>query len=462
MRTKITFGGMYRNADESAIQGFSAGLADGYINEFGALCRRPGLLEWGDVGTGAPIDGLYYWKTQECVIAVSDGKIYKAATVSGTFDNVTGDALETGGRPTFADYGDSLYIANGGQIVKLGTSGTTAYLTDVDAPTTVTHVGILDTYLLANNTDTGQLWYSAVMDPDTWEGDYGTAEAKPDDVTGLYIDGAEINLLGAETIEVWRNDGATPFVPNTNAITRRGVVAPYSFVIADGFRYCLDQGRRFVRIESRTPIEVSQAVASYIQGFDTVTDCMADEIVVDGKPWIILHFPTEGKTLAYNYRATAGHEWSRWGYWDGEYKRWLGNCFAYVDDWNLSLVGDYRTGKIYKMSSSYYDDDGQTIRTCMRTAHIDHGTLAYKRSSEMLFKLKRTAYTGTQDYLLLRWRDNGQTHWSNEQRISLKRMGDVDYIGRLTRLGRYRTRQYEVVLSDATALSLVSAEETVS
>jgi hypothetical protein len=135
-------------------------MIDTFVDIRGNINRRPGLEDLVDLGTDQPVDGLYWWDRQEWCIAISDGEIYKITASDGTNAQITGDSLESGTRVTFGDYGTALYAANGAQIVKIPTTGAAEYATDGDAPTTVTHLAVLDKYLCGNETGTERLWFT--------------------------------------------------------------------------------------------------------------------------------------------------------------------------------------------------------------------------------------------------------------------------------------------------------------
>ena len=61
--------------------------------------------------------------------------------------------------------------------------------------------------------------------------------------------------------------------------------------------------------------------------------------------------------------------------------------------------------------------------------------------------------------LLVKYRDNGATGWSNEKTVTLQQVGNTEFRGKLTRCGSYFSRQWQFVLSDAYPLCLVSVEE---
>jgi hypothetical protein len=450
------------DVDEVGLVTHGAKMMDAYVDIAGSVNRRPGLDDLVDLGTAQPIDGLYWWDRQEWCIAVSDGEIYKITAADGTNSQIAGDALESGTRVTFGDYGTQLYAANGAKIVKIPTSGSAAYAADVDAPTTVTHLGVLDKYLIANEVDTEKFWFTVVSEPDNWDSDWAAAEGRTDLLKALMVSGLELNLMGTSTLEVWRDDGSTPFVRDLQGLVTAGTVAPYSFTDCDGVLYWLDQSRQAVRLRGRSTEVISLPMNKYIQGFASVSDAIGDFVMAAGRPYWVLQFPTEDKTICYDI---VGNGWTEWGKWDSgtaTYSRFRGNCFALCPAWNKTLVGDNSTGKIYAFSNTAYDDAGDTLRSFVRTPSIDHGTVGHRKfSSRLVFRLKRSnvVSTASATSMTVRWRDNGSTTWNTERSVSLSQVGDTSYIGELRRMGEYYSRQYDFILSDDTPLVLASVKE---
>ncbi len=460
-------GGTYKNIDEEALNAVGSSLLDGYLDEFGNVVSRPGLVEFCDLGTGEPVDGLFWWPVQKVGIAVSGKKVFKLTDRNGNYTDVTGDAPGKLIRPTFADFGSALCLANGGQILKLTPSGTTEALTDVDAPTAVNFIDVLDKYLFAAEKDTAIVWFSEVADPDSWSGDYFEPESKPDNVDALLAEFGEVFTFGRESTQRHYNDGTTPWANDKQGETGRGWSAPYSIVAADNGFFGLDEDRQVVKLQGTVPQIVSPAVNAYIQSFETVSDARGDHVIINGRPFYILSFPTEGKTLVFNYTLPGDvpatwlgwSEWTRFNPLTAEHEAFLGNCHAYSDLWNLNLVGDRRTGKIWKFDGSATTDGGGTIRTVRRTGFIDHGKYGYKRSRSLRVRIKRTQQGGK---LLVRWRDNAQENaWTSFREISLGGSGDLEQMVTIHQLGRYQTRQWEFVMADNSQLILMGAQELV-
>ena len=458
--------GLNKAIDEIGLKGYGAALQDCWVDEEGNVHRRPGLSLLCDLGTGAAVDGLYWWDDQSLVIAISDGEIYKITASDGTKAQISGgDEFESGTRVEFSNFGSTLYAANGAKIIAITTTTTTA-MVDADAPTTVSHPVELDTYLLANETGSAYLHYSAVGAPTTWDAEYVTAEAKSDDLVAVISENLELYLMGKRTLEVWYDDGSTPFVRQSQGYINSGCIAPYSFRVCADVLYWLDQERNVVRMspDSRTPQVLSVTMNKYIDGFTTVTDALGDYIHVGGRPYYVLTFPTEEKTLVWDIIKSYWYEWGYWNSSEAAYENWLGNCHTIAIGWNKALVGDRSSGKIYTLDPETYDDNSDTLRTLIRTPHINHNSDSIrKRSNRLIFRLKRTEITDSADAtsMTIRWRDDGSSDWKNERTVSLTQIGNTEFRGTLNRNGSYYSRQYELVLSDDTPLTLVSVEEDV-
>lgn len=454
--------------DEVGLVTHGAEMVDVIIDELGNINRRPGLVEFCDLTTSAGVDGLFWWQTQGWMLAVSNGRLFKITANDGTFSEITitSGGFEVGARVSWADFKTAIYAANGGKIFKIPNSGNAAFLADADAPTTVTSVAFLDRYLLANEVGTYRAHRSDVNTPDDWSSSWVSKEAQFDNLQAIAVANLELWLVGEKTMENWFNDGATPFVRSSQGFVQRGTIAPASFVYCDSDStfYWLDNNRQVVKLQGRTPAPVSLTLTKYIQEMATVTDATGDYIEIAGRPYYILSFPIEGKCLVYDFTKGA---WYRWGYWNSgtaTHDRFRPNVMALAPAWNYALAGDRANGKVYRFSTTAYDDDGDDLVSLVRTAHYNHGSEKLRKFCNGIYlRLKRTQVVtddATPD-LIVKYRDDGATDWKSERTISLQQVGGTSFLGKLTRLGSYHTRQWEIRLSDPYPLCLVSFEEDV-
>ena len=69
--------GLNLAVDEVGLKTNNAAMQDCYVDEKGGVNRRPGMPEFCDLGTAAPVDGLFWWETEDIVLAVSNGDVFK-------------------------------------------------------------------------------------------------------------------------------------------------------------------------------------------------------------------------------------------------------------------------------------------------------------------------------------------------------------------------------------------------
>jgi hypothetical protein len=124
------------------------------------------------------------------------------------------------------------------------------------------------------------------------------------------------------------------------------------------------------------------------------------------------------------------------------------------------LVQSAVTNDILELSYTAQTDapGAKPIRAYRVTGAIDYGTNARKRSNGIQIRLKRgsdeagvRASGGLEPMLVVRTRDDGGD-WSSEHRIGLGFQGERELIARLDARGVFRTRQYEIVATDAVPL----------
>lgn len=476
------FLGSNRAVDELELSSFKPELRDCFVDEAKNIRKKPGLEFLTDL-SGAQIDGLFWWEKQQFAIAITDQSIFKITDSTGSSTDLTGtDTPEAATKAYFADFGTDLYVANGGKIIEIPDTGTPTYLTDVDAPTTVSHVATLDTYLLALETGTGKIHYSGVGAPTSWEGEWITAESMPDDAKALHVANNRIYIWGTDSLEIWYDDGATPFVKEFGGHIKTGLLAPHAVAYGIDTFYWIDDNRNLVRLVGNqvenVPVNNPQSLSLYLQGFTTVSDALADYMPIGGRHFIVLTFPTEETTILYDIIANIWVEWNKWNDHTNTYGRWIANAFTFCDAWNTRLIGDNDKGFIYKMrmdyaregvfdyledsSGSYIIDssgdyfetsasvESSSIRLLVRTGMINHGSVNNRKfSSRYTITAKRpTSYSVDDVTLKLRYRDNGSSAWSEYREGTTTSVTDTLFRFTWNRNGKYYERQIEIVNDD--------------
>jgi hypothetical protein len=468
--------GAYRNVDGIELKDDAALMLNGYVNEKGSTVKRPLLIGNIDDGySGYPVQGLFWWEAQQKLLDVSSGSLWVYTKALGAASPTETQIVVSSSQPTqnpaviteaFTRGANRIFYACGGKIV--GYDGTTAAEISVtNAPTTCTHVQYLDGYLLAADGSEDFIWCN-YLDDQTWDGDnLATAESAPDGLQALRVYNREIYLFGTHSLEIWANDGESPFSRIDGGFVEIGCAAPHSIVTCEKGIYWLGHDRHFRVSDGRKVDLVSTPYDKELSSFTIISDCLGMLVYFEGAMLIMFQFPYEQRTLVYSL---ANQTWSEWTGSDGEHPQQFGNWFpvrnfAYASSWNTSACG-CQNGEIFALKSNYLDSDvlapTSSPTFLKQTGHLDWGTYKKKRSNQIRLRVKRGAIDSltAQPKLMLRINDDNQG-WSQEYHLDLGVQGDREAVITLGRTGMYRTRQYEISCSDIYPLILVDAEEDI-
>ena len=452
----------YTNVEKLGNQGISE-FVDCYKDDGMNNVARAGLggstnNAFADIGGSSVLDS-FEWETKSVNVSIrNDGKIYKI-TSDGTATEITGATLSGGNPVSFVDYGDTAYLANGGNIIQwVYGSGVCSELTDVDAPTQVTHVAVLNSRLIAREGD--NFLAAEAGDPTDWRGIEYEPEMKPDRLVALWADFEEVMLPGSKTIEFWADTGsaADPLERLSGTTVEHGTISPYSIAQFDSTYWLLDYMRRVVRLQVRNPAVVSNPFDNEFQALSEITDCRILHLPTETT--IVLTFATEDKSFAYDYKRDV---WARWTYLDnGVRDRYLGQCACYMRSWNQQLVGSRKDGRIYIASKDYTADGDNELMPYLRTGSLNFGTQSWKfpqGPNALLLKVKRgqVVNPSVEPYMTMRYKKENNT-WSNPKTVNLGRGGEMNPIGKIRPIGRFRNIEFEFQWDAASMTSLVSAE----
>lgn len=458
----------YESVDDVQVDRFNATIIDAIPIQVGDkihLVKRPGLTARIDLGTDAPVDGLYWYEQQKIVLAVSEGRVWKITDSSGAKTELTGStALRDNAPVRFASDATTVVMANGGPMVHTDLSTLTT-MADADAPTEVSHVAELDGYILANDVGSGTIMFSDLNSLTSWQAlSFFTAESRPDPVLAMAEAFREIIAIGSESVEFFVNDGQTPFSRIPGSAQPFGISAPYSLALAGNTWMWLDHNRRFASMQGRQVVNLSTPYDRVIQRYLSVDDAIGYSVSIDGMTLYVLTFPTAQETLVFNYTS---QQWHRWGYWvssSGVHQRFRGYSYCYARMWNLHLIGDHSNGIIYAASRNVFQDNGSHIRSLLRTGHISHGLHVDKLSDCIRLHCKRGHGTATVEnpQIMLRRRVNNRQQWGNERWKSLGQVGQHSPFIDWKRNGVYKTQQLEFTHSDNTDLVIMGAQELIT
>lgn len=425
---------------------------------------------------------------------------------------VTGDTdMVVGTRVIFGNYGDYLFMSNGAEIQCLApaasqvsnggndytcilnhTSGTdddepgvgantatywaasgasgllTAWATDTryssgkaDVLTEanlleVSHVGVADTYLLALEVGTERIWFSNPVDPFTWSSEWVSAEHLPDDANAMIVRDGTVWVTGERSIQGLENDGVTPWVASGYGPISHGVLAPYSFLFVPELNtfVWIDDTRRVVILNGRTPTSLNHALDTWLQGVPNVIDAIGDYVVIEGNPFYILQFPTSQQSVCVNLLNSSFSEFSA-----DSANIWNISAITNVPEWDLIVAGHRTDGTLLVVDSMYSQDNATDIPATIRSPRIQ--AKGVQTSPELVLHFKKIVTpTGAGDATItVRWRDDGGD-WGTARTVTLTDNEKTDAVKHLYRLGHYRYyRQYEFDLSGLHPYSLVMVEQ---
>ena len=457
--------GVFKAQNPKALRNspFSENLINLFVDEAGGNVDRPTLQLFATLASIKPI-GMR-WFSGVLVVVTSDRLIY-SIDASGNMENITGDNLYGTGRPTFATDGTKLYIAGGSAPLKwAGPGNLTALLGG--SPPNMTHIVYLDGYLIGNrrlDSENNKVTQFADFEAtETWTGtNFFSNNASPDEGQGIATSQRDLYCIGEETTEIWQNVGTSP-IPFSRAYTYEyGTHAPYSIISEDNSVFFLNQHNQILRFLGRAPTRISEAIEQEIGTYSKVSDCVASSFRWKGTIHVLFCFPTEEKAWSIDLK---NNQWTEWkGYDNDGYSRVRINALWQSIESDVVYAGDYNTGKVFTFSDTEKTDAGGIFKRQRTFAHFDGGSGVRKRSDIMRVKLNRdvaSAYSGTTSQtnptLELRWKDAGAP-WSEYRRSSLGQKGELKEHVEFRRLGIYRSRQYELQISDPAALSIASVE----
>lgn len=475
---RIKFDKPYRNVDSSVLTSNLDLIQDGYLDKLFNFYKRPGFVELCDLGTNKKIDGLFWSHKLQNIFAVSGGEVWKITSKDGSKTNLTGVSLIDGNRVSIdeaaKDSDTYVFMANGGQIAYTNGITPTAFISSTgsrSAPSQVTHLTYFDTYLIV--AEGRSFGFSNPNDPFKWDsGDSYQAEMMIDDITALYQANRRIYIFGPQSVETWYNSGTvgSPFLRRlSGGYIEKGLQAPYAIDVSDGVLTFLDKDRRIISVEDDSFKIISEGYEKDIQSLNNVSDANAFRVKINGRNLFIVNFPQELKTFVYDYELDT---WYNWGYYtpeSGIYDIFKGGCYAYAKDWNMHIIGDNTTGKLYSFSQNIKNDNGREIRSFFRTGHVNYGVDSIlKECVKLKCRVKRGVGKSSNPYaapsMLVRKRDNGSLIWGNWKKVDLGKIGDSKSIRTIYNGngGKYFSRQYEFLMPDDSDFVLSELSEKIN
>ena len=421
-----------------------------------ALYPTPGSLLETTAGTG-PIRGSI--ESGGYLYVVSGQDFYQIDT-SGTAIS-KGTLNSSGSGVSMAASSTELFIVDGtnGYIW----DGTTlTVVSDSNFPDTADQVIYAEGYFIVNDPNKdqglqidGSFFWSDLRDGTSWTGtSFATAERDEDKLISIEKNAREIWLFGETSTEIWYNSGGDPvFTPVSAGYSEWGCAARDSVSRVNQSMVWLSKNEHgqgtIVQATGFIPKVISSpALNSTIGSYDKIDDASAFTMQWKGHTWYVLTFPSESVTWVYD---DSEQVWFEWSSWELGRSRYATHTFFN----NSHYMGDYLSGKVYKLDTTTKQEDGSIVERLRRTPHF------FSEKALMFFNVVELEFeygVGGEDdaQVMVRWSDDYGHTWSQEYWKPLGKIGEYDRRLRWKRLGSSRDRIYEIRITDSCLPTLIA------
>lgn len=332
-------------------------------------------------------------------------------------------------------------------------------------PNGVSHCDYMDGFYVACGDGTSQWYKSAALDGTSWSGtDFGAVTGMPGALLNVVAMQSQAWLFKEKSTEAWINTGQAgfPYARNGNSASIEvGIAAPYSAAKLDNTVFWLGRDERGAGIVYRangyTPQRVSDygvetAIQGYIKAGITIADATAYAYQESGHAFYVLSFPTADATWTYDCATQSWHERQYRDPATNLPHRDRASVHAFYQ--GVQLLGDWQNNVLYRQSEDVYTDNGDPILRLRSTVPIADGAgLFFQYFSRLQIDFDPgVGITGTgqgsDPQVMLRWSDNGGKSWGNYHTGGIGKIGEFLHRTFWTRLGRARSRCWEVSWTD--------------
>ncbi|MBC8158288.1 MAG: hypothetical protein H8E94_03040 [Alphaproteobacteria bacterium] len=424
------------------------------------LFGTPGLTTFATCGDG-PIRGVHNFNGVLCVVSGTNlytvdsaGTVTDRGSVGATADvsmdhNLTQLLIITGTGITDA------WIWNGTTLTQMA---------DADFPG-AHNTTFIDGYHIVTKPNTDEFYISDSRDCTSWDAlQFATAEGKTDYLVACMADHRELWLFGSETTEVWYNSGDTvPFDRISGAYLERGCLSKGSIAKADNSMFWLGDDKIIYRADGYTPLRISTHAIEYaLASAADLTTSRAWTYTQEGHTFYVITIDGVG-TFVYDASIGLWHERDSRDSLGRTIDRW--RIDTGVKCYDKILGGDYTNGIIYELDLDVYTENGIYLQRLATSAPI-HGEGQFISMSKLEIEVESgaglTTGQGSDPQAMLRWSDDGGKTWSNELWSTMGALGDYSRRIIFNRLGRFRSRIYELTISDPIKVAIIAANAAVS
>ena len=239
---------------------------------------------------------------------------------------------------------------------------------------------MVDGYFVVGITDTKDFRISNSLNGKIWDVlDIAHKSGSTDNIAALADLGGQLVVIGdTNSTEIWANSGSVdfPFVRVSGRTMNMGTDARYSVAkLPDGslcWLMCATAGREMVvRTTGSEPTRISNhALENAMRGYSVISDAVGSTFLENGHPIYRLDFPTANRTWFFD---ASNGLWTEIGpgtgtgtpeVWTADKARFNVHV-TWPNGTRMRLGFDHSSGKIWKISPDYLDDEGTDFE-CMR------------------------------------------------------------------------------------------------
>lgn len=315
--------------------------------------RSPGLVNF---GTTARSGCRGFIEVAGTLYAAFGSHLEKFTSAGGASTNV--GALNGTKKGFFARNNaatpDKVFVDPDGNIYTFTPSATTSgFDADLPAPNSVTS---LDGYLVFTIGD-GRCFATDLNSTSVNALSFGKAEAKPDGLVRGVAWGSKLLLCGTLTIEVWVDQGLSPFPFARSEVIPRGLAGPYAITgFEDGFSkgiFWIGDDNAVYRLDGYTPTKISPPdLDGLIEAIADKSDLEMCSYISRGHAFIEISSPTW--TWVFNANNEKWHERAKYL---GARSR-ISNSYYAFSKW---LCGDTETGNVQQIINTAQDEVGSPL-----------------------------------------------------------------------------------------------------
>lgn len=398
----------------------------------------------------APVYGLYYMNPYLYVfMGVNVYRVDSSLNVLSL-----GNIGAINGTLRMADNGTQLMVVKPNGDGYIVTSNAVTYIDDEDWPS-ASDVTFNSQYFVVTKKSSGRFYWSALLDGTDWSAlAYATQESNPDNVVGIIENKGDLWIFGDKTTEIWTPSGNPdlPFYRIGSGILNVGCKATGTIAKDKNGIYWLGNDLQVHFAGGYNPERISthdiERELAEDYAAENVGKAFGFTYSSNGHDFYVLTIPNS-KTWVFDFTTGVWHERQTQGT-----NTWI--VSSYANAFNMNIVGDSQSGKLYVLDYNYYKDK-EDLR-------IDREIIfppVFLQDSRMIFdKLYldlRTAPSNdmrTNPAIMLSWSDDGGKTWSSEHWKTFGKTGEYHKRVIWRCLGQARERIFKMRITDAVKVEI--------